>query len=201
MLVASSRPPRPTSITLISQRFLANCRNAIAVMNSKKLGRSSWPPRPRSGRRRAAARPQGRDLVLREEPPVDLHPLPQADKVRRGVEAGPLAGRPQDRLEHRRDGSLAVGAGDVDARDGPLGVPIPPRGAACGRRRISRRPSSGRTDIPGSPDIRPAAVRTPFPGASGARGTGSFFRKSAEAGPEGGRACRSGSRSGRQGRA
>jgi len=56
-LVASRRPPRPTSITLTSASRRANWRKAMAVMNSKKLGRSPSPPcaasRSATGRRSA----------------------------------------------------------------------------------------------------------------------------------------------------
>ncbi len=48
IFVASRRPPSPTSITFSSHSFRANWRKAIAVMNSKKLGRSSSPPRAAS---------------------------------------------------------------------------------------------------------------------------------------------------------
>jgi hypothetical protein len=144
MFVASSRPPRPTSMTLTSQRFLANWRNAIAVMNSKKVGRSPESrPLVRSRRPRAAARDEGGDLLLGEDRAVDLDALPEAHEVRRRVEAGPLARRAQDRLEHRGHRALPVRAGDMDAGDRPLRMADPPE----------------RIRIRSMPNLTPAALR------------------------------------------
>jgi len=39
-----------------------------------------------------------------------------------GVETGAAALRALDRFDHRADGALAVGAGDVDAGGGALGI-------------------------------------------------------------------------------
>jgi hypothetical protein len=56
------------------------------------------------------------ELVVVGLAPVEAHALVVAHQVRRRVEPGPVAGRAQHRLEHRRGRALAVGAGHGDHR-------------------------------------------------------------------------------------
>ena len=64
----------------------------------------------------------GDDRFVGERSAVDLDALADGDEVRAGVKTGAATLRALDRFDHRADGALAVGAGDVDARSGALGI-------------------------------------------------------------------------------
>ncbi len=89
--------------------------NAIAVVTSKKVGSvESWPRGHEAFH--AVAHPGERGIEL---PPshghaVDGEALLEADQVWRSVTARAVPGGRERLADHRRDGSLPVGAGDVD---------------------------------------------------------------------------------------
>lgn len=64
----------------------------------------------------------GDDFRLGEQAAIHLHAFAEFHQVRRGVEPGAPAGGVQDGVEHGRDRTLAVGAGNVDHRIAALGV-------------------------------------------------------------------------------
>ena len=76
MLVASSRPPRPTSRTAMSTRASRNSSKAMAVVHSKNVGSAASAPdatrasaaRWIARRRRARARPASTSLAVDDEP-------------------------------------------------------------------------------------------------------------------------------------
>ena len=121
-LVASSRPPRPTSRITASAGCSAKARKAAAVVISKKvIGlagidalRARQHARPARSRRSACGLAVGAG---------QLDALVEAHQMRRGVDVHALAGRLQHRLEEGRRRALAVGAGDVDdGRQAAFGI-------------------------------------------------------------------------------
>ena len=64
------------------------------------------------------------DIRFRDHPDRggDLRPLAEIHQVRRGIDAGLQAGGGKGGGEHRSDGALAVGAGDMDGAESPLGM-------------------------------------------------------------------------------
>ena len=122
-LVASHRPPRPTSTTATSTGASANAANAIAVRTSNLL--IAGPP--------SDLRLRIDHLHERLDLPVRRHVLRRADRfsvdrdafdgrlqVRAGGPAGALLQRGHQRVDHPRHRGLTVGAGDVDRRIGQL---------------------------------------------------------------------------------
>ena len=63
-----------------------------------------------------------REPLLTNLPITDLDALADGDEVRAGVKTGAATVGALDRFDHRADGAFAVGAGDVDARGGALGI-------------------------------------------------------------------------------
>ena len=131
-LVASSRPPRPTSSSSTSAGWRENSRNAAAVSISNTVigcaAVGALAFLQRGGQRLVGDQPPA---ARRAEPEA----LVEAHQMRRGVDMDALARRLQHRA-HEGDGrALAVGAGDVDDRR-QLAAPDgrARRGcAACGR--------------------------------------------------------------------
>jgi len=64
----------------------------------------------------------GDDRLVGERHAVELDALADGDEVRAGVKTGAATLRALDRFDHRADGALAVGAGDVNAGRGTLGI-------------------------------------------------------------------------------
>ena len=113
-LVASRRPPRPTSSTAVSTRACRNNSKATAVVTSKNVG-WAWSTPSRRSVDRVAHAGHGRVQRLRfDRPAVDDEPLAKIDQVRRRVASRAVAGRAERRIDHRRDGAFAVRAGDVN---------------------------------------------------------------------------------------
>ena len=122
-LVASSRPPRPTSRTATSTRLRRKCAKAAAVSHLEE-GRVRLEDA-------AADEPLGRvahrahrdrEVAVGDRAPVDRDPLVHAHEVGRGVAAGAQARRAQRRVAVGRDRALAVRAGDQQRRVRALGV-------------------------------------------------------------------------------
>src|SRR5262249_27649193 len=119
-LVASSRPPRPTSSSNTSAGLRANSSSPAAVVIS-----NTGEGAPALDALPCAAAVGG--------PPAETAPpfargaepkaLVEAHEMRRGIDVHAHARRLQDRA-HERDGrALAVGAADVDRRrQPPLGM-------------------------------------------------------------------------------
>ena len=118
-LVASQRPPMPTSTTATSTGASANAANAIAVRTSNLLIAG-----PAVGLRLLVDH-----LHERLDLPVRLHVLRRADRlavdrdafhrrlqVGAGGATGALLQRGDQRVDHPRHRGLAVGARDVDRR-------------------------------------------------------------------------------------
>ena len=118
-LVASQRPPRPTSTTATSTGASANAANAMAVTTSNLLIAGS----ARGLRLLVDQLHEGLDLavgldVLRraDRHAVDGDALDRRLQVRAGGAAGAAAERGQQCVDHPRHRRLAVGARDVDRR-------------------------------------------------------------------------------------
>ena len=62
----------------------------------------------------------GAQLVIGDHLAVDLHPLVEAENIRRGIQSRPIPGLPQYGGHHGAGGAFAVGAGDVDELQRPL---------------------------------------------------------------------------------
>ncbi len=115
-LVASSRPPRPTSRSVQSAGVSAMARKAAAVVISKKVIGSAAV----GG---LAALELGDQAVLGDELAGEADALVEAGEVGRGVDVDAGAGRLEAGADHRDGRSLAVGAGDVDhRRQAPFGM-------------------------------------------------------------------------------
>ena len=123
-LVASKRPPRPDFDH--ADRHLGSRRKiskAIAVVTSKNVGsrleRAVLAQPIDDGEHVGGDRVE--DVAASTGNAVDGDALFDAIEMRRGVAARAVAGGAQAALDHRRDRSLAVGAGDVDRRPRALG--------------------------------------------------------------------------------
>ena len=112
-LVASKRPPSPTSMTAASAGCSENSTKVTAVRISNTVIVS---PRLAAATR---AHRFGQHLVLdqpaaaRRRQPIAFVPV---DQMRRGVDMDPVAGGLEQRPRKGGGRSLAVGAGDVDHR-------------------------------------------------------------------------------------
>lgn len=122
-LVASSRPPMPTSSTATSHRCSLNSRQPKAVTNSKKVDfrslrsetsnkadRCLWKHnfaviRHRSGGRDGVMRPY-RHIGLGDRLAVDLNPLSERGYVRRGKQPHPQPAPAQSVRHLHRHASL-----------------------------------------------------------------------------------------------
>ena len=62
------------------------------------------------------------DILVGDLLAVDLNALVEADQIRRGIQAGPVACLAQDGRDHRAGRALAVGAGHMDKFALPLGM-------------------------------------------------------------------------------
>ena len=158
-LVASSRPPSPTSRITASAGCSAKARKAAAVVISKNvIGiagvdalalRQAAPP--------ARLSPIGARLAVG---PGELDALVEAHQMRRGVDVHALAGRLQHRLEEGRHRPLAVGAGDMDDRRQAI-----LRIAELGQQRLDAARATGRSAADAAPLTRPGARRSCASGA------------------------------------
>ena len=128
---ASRRPPSPISSTAGRAPRREKCSSAASVSHSKCVRRARAP---RRSRRLADDLPEGPRGDLRAAQP---DALADAHQVRRGVQAGRVAGRQQHRLEKRRRRALALGPGD-DHRGERRAAGSPSRASA---RRIGPRPN------------------------------------------------------------
>ena len=123
-LVESYRPPRPTSMTATSTSARRNSSNAIAVVASKNVGWTGSSPVALNRSAQSSTSPATQSQRLRvNRIRSDDEPFGEIHEVRRGV-AGRAEARGDERgMNHRRDRTLAVGAGDVERRKRPLGMP------------------------------------------------------------------------------
>ena len=111
-LVASSRPPRPTSSSSTSAGWRANSsRPAAVVISNTVIGA---PALARSHSSSAAANSSSRHRCLRRR--AEPEALVEAHQMRRGIGVHALARGFQDRAQERDGRALAVGAGDMDHR-------------------------------------------------------------------------------------
>ena len=122
-LVASSRPPSPTSSKSASAGCSAKAMNAAAVVISKKVMCSPALIRCASRKRRD-------EFVLADRTRLavrtgELDALVKAHEVRRGVDVHALAGGLQHRLQEGDRRALAVGARDMDDRRQALLADVP----------------------------------------------------------------------------
>ena len=111
-LVASSRPPRPTSSRHQSAGVSAMARKAAAVVISKKVIGA------RAVRGLAALEQRG-ERVLVDQAAGEADALVEAGEVRRGVDVDAGAAGLEAGAQRGDDRALAVGAGDVDDRRQP----------------------------------------------------------------------------------
>ncbi len=120
-LVASKRPPSPTSMTAAVTFSRAKISNAMAVVTSKKVGVAARAPLAVS-RSIASKRSRGRAIedARIDGRAVDGDAFLDAIEVRRRVAAGAIAARAQAALDHRRDRPLAVGARDMNGGPAPV---------------------------------------------------------------------------------
>ena len=111
-LVASSRPPRPTSSSTKSAGFSEKASSAAAVVISNWVMSSpSLTACVRISISTSVVLADGRRLAVRAG---DLDALVEAHEMRGRIDVHALARRFQHRLEIGRHRALAVGAGDVD---------------------------------------------------------------------------------------
>ena len=108
-VVASSRPPMPVSSTISSHSRSRKWRIASASVISKKVGCGSSD----SQRARSSVRPSA-GFLLGDLGAGDPDALAEVDQVRRGEQPAAEPGGAGDRVDHRADRALAVGAGDMD---------------------------------------------------------------------------------------
>jgi hypothetical protein len=120
--VASRRPPEARSRTATSTCRAANSRNAAAVISSKNVGASSGSWAADGLVMRTQAFGMGDDGVVGQRDAIDLDAFADGDEVRTRVEPRATAVRALDRFDHRAGRPLAVGAGDMEARRGALGM-------------------------------------------------------------------------------
>ena len=123
-LVASSRPPRPTSqhrdvdpgaaeqLERHGGRHFEERR--VRLQHAARQQRARWPSRTSAT---AATMRVGGD-----RPAVDDESLGQIDQMGRGVARRSWPAARKRGVDHRRDRALAVGAGDVDGSERPLGM-------------------------------------------------------------------------------
>ena len=111
-LVASSRPPSPTSTSAMSAGVSAMARNAAAVVISKKV---IGAPAFAASQRASSAASRGSSISRAGEPDA----LVEAREVRRGVGVHRQARGLEPGAQHGDDRALAVGAGDMDDRRQP----------------------------------------------------------------------------------
>ena len=140
-----ARPPRRATSTGAS----ANAAKAMPVSTSKKDSGTPW----RSSMSRCVRGNllvQGDELFRGQGLAVDADPLAHRDQVRAGEAAGAQAALTQQGVDHARGGGLAVGAGDVDDREGALRIAeqadeggYPVQGRLD--RRLRRRPTISRS--------------------------------------------------------
>ena len=109
-LVASSRPPSPTSTMQASAGWRAKARKAAAVVDLEEARR---PSRPRRRALRRAGSPAASSSI---SSPGDADALVEADEVRAGVDVRGKPRRLDRRAQEGAGRALAVGAGDVEHR-------------------------------------------------------------------------------------
>ena len=161
-LVASSRPPSPTSRMQASAGVRAKARKATAVATSKKLG--SIPSLASS----TSVEQRGERFVV-DQPAGDPDALVEADEVRAGEDMDRVARRFERGAEEGAGRALAVGAGDVEDRRKLVlraAEPVEQR-ARCARARAGRRPARASTSrsscawTPGCAERAKSAIRRP----------------------------------------
>lgn len=113
-LVASSRPPSPTSSRSTSGAARQNSHRPARVANSKKVRAIVAPGRLHRGKG-GAVRVVGQLLT------VDAHPFGEAQQVWRGVDPHLVTGGHQYAGGHGAGGALAVGARHRDHLERQLG--------------------------------------------------------------------------------
>ncbi len=116
-LVASNRPSSPTSITATSTATSANHASAAAVTSSNQLG--VIPSSGSTAARSLMAAARSSSLM---GSPFQAMPLVEHHEVRAAVGADAESALDQQRGDHAGHRALAVGAGDVDHRVGPVRV-------------------------------------------------------------------------------
>ena len=122
-LVASSRPPIPTSSTAISTATLAKYSKAMAVSISKKLGcHGNFCRRNRSWAADSTRCVDLAELHIGNRLVIHANAFVDAYQVRRTVEPGLVAGSAQDGRQGRSRRAFAVGAGDQHAGEAALGI-------------------------------------------------------------------------------
>ena len=115
-MVASNRPPRPTSTTQASAGTRANSRNAAATVTSKKARAKVFACVQHFGQHRSQPR-VGNQFARNPDA------LVIADEMRAGGDVDPLAVRFQHGAQERASRALAVRARDVEhRRQAPLRI-------------------------------------------------------------------------------
>src|ERR1022692_4883630 len=112
-LVASRRPPMPTSSTTMSGRLRAKYSKPIAVSISKKLGM----PRQIAFSNQSLGGAvdyvmEQREIVVVDRRAIEANPLINANQMRRCIESCLQPGSLQDGRQRSGRRTLAVGAGD-----------------------------------------------------------------------------------------